>query len=114
MFTIDISDVLALEAEALESLEVRQPREMKSILDVAARETVAQRGYTNRTGDLSASTFASEDEDSSGDVSIELAARVEYASYVQNLGLMPIEEMADAAEAALAGYFADEAAKLGR
>ncbi len=113
MFTIDISDLLAHEAEAVESLEVRQPLGMKNVLDLAAHEAVAQRGYINRTGDLSASTTASEPEEGSDEVTVELAARMEYASKVNNLGLMAIDEMADAAKAELARYFNAEAERLG-
>jgi hypothetical protein len=114
MFSLDISDVLATEAEAIESLEVRQPIGMKNVLDLAAHEAVAQRGYVNRTGNLSESTFASEPVDGGDEVAIDLAAREEYASFVDKMGLMAIDEMADAATEELTRYFNAEAARLGR
>lgn len=81
-------------------------RQMKGTLDAKAAAERASHGYQNRTGDLEASTFASE-VISIGDADeVQLGARAPYARWVNERGLMRIDELAAEATDELGYLFA--------
>jgi hypothetical protein len=81
-------------------------RQMKATLDAKAATERATHDYQNRTGELEASTYASE-VISIGDADeVQLGARAPYARYVAVRGLMRIDELAAEADGELAYLFA--------
>ena len=80
-------------------------QQMKTILDDAAAQERATHAYQNRTGDLEASTYAS-DVITIGDAhEVQLGARTEYAEYVNARGLMTIGDRAAQAEVDIRAVF---------
>jgi len=110
---LDISEVLALTREAVRSLETAQPKEVKRILDRAAADERRTHAYRNRTGWLEKSTFAADLDAPTDGWSFELGARMHYASYVDNRGLMRIDEKAAKAATEIEYYLDGEAERLG-
>lgn len=90
MFTFDISEVIELSQVAERALE-RDKREMHRILESKARMERSDHAYRNRTHMLEKSTFTTIP-NFNGDVNIEIGARMHYASYVDNRGLMRLGE----------------------
>jgi hypothetical protein len=109
---LDLTEVHALTREATRSLD-RVPQVMKATLDRAADQEARDHAYQNRTGFLEASTYASAVEESGDEAVVELAARMDYASYVNNRGLMRIDERAAEAATELEYAFEGEAVRLG-
>lgn len=105
MSGLDISDVLATERAAVRHLEREIPREMKRILDAAAREEVHTHVYNNYTHRLEKSTFASEPVVTGDRVTIEYGARMEYASNVVGRGRSRVDELGDKAAVELEFFF---------
>jgi hypothetical protein len=88
------------------------PKEMKRILDRAASTERRTHDYKNQTGYLEASTFAGDIEHNGDDYTVDFGARAPYAEYVNNRGLMHIDELGQEAETMI-DYFIDaEAEKL--
>ena len=78
---------------------------MKAILDAKAEQERSGHGYQSRSGDLEASTYAS-DVFSTGDADeVQLGAREPYAVYVNARGLMGLDELAAAAEGEIGELF---------
>ncbi|HEX8794128.1 MAG TPA: hypothetical protein VF765_24465 [Polyangiaceae bacterium] len=85
---------------------------MKAILDAAAAEERATHAYHNRTGDLEASTFASDIIEDGDAREVQLGARTEYAQYVNDRGLMRIDDLARRAEVDVRAVFEGLAKKI--
>lgn len=96
MFELSIGDLVAFNEEAERTI-AKDLREMHRIVESKARMERADHAYRNRTYRLERSTFATVPT-FSGDVEVELGARMYYASYVNNRGLMRIDERARRAE----------------
>lgn len=114
MTTVDISEVLMTERDAVRSLERDQPREMHRIIERAAREERRTHAYRNRTGRLERNTVATDPITTDDGLQIDLAADTEYASYVNMRGLMQIDELAQRAEEEIEFYLEGEVEKLNR
>lgn len=80
-------------------------REMKTTLDAAADAARANHDYQNRTGDLTASTRASDVASSADGDEIIFGASMYYAVFVDRRGLMTVVEQARQAETALRYLF---------
>jgi hypothetical protein len=111
---VDDRALHALHDEAVASLKREQPQMMKRILDAAAANEVASHRYQNRTGDLEASTFASDIYDVGEQVTVELGARAPYASYVEARGFSNMSEIAERVDPLLGAALAAEAERLGQ
>jgi len=72
-------------------------RTMQRRLAEAAKVERATHAYNNRTGNLEASTQASEVRETGDAVEVTLVAEMPYASYVNDRGLMTIDDSAAAA-----------------
>lgn len=94
---VDISEVRDIERAAVRSLE-RAPDEMKRILDRKATEERRTHRYKNRSGDLEASTLATDVIEVGDQRVVQLEAGEEYASYVARRGLMGLDDLATEAE----------------
>lgn len=82
---VDATEVDAMTARAEVEFEA-MPREMFDVLFEVAAEARDSHQYTNRTGDLEGSTYAVPISRDPSNVEIELAARMEYASFVDDRG----------------------------
>jgi hypothetical protein len=109
---VDISEVTALTREALASLG-RAPTEMLGILREKAAEERDTHAYQNRTGNLEASTFASEIYREGDDERVEFGARTFYAGFVNKRGLMQVDELEQQAETEIDFLLDSEAERLG-
>lgn len=100
MFRVRItSGIDGMHRRALRNLETA-PDRMKQILDQKAAEERRTHGYQNRTGDLEASTLATDVIEVGDTRVVQLEASMEYASYVNRhpRGLMNIDALAAEAE----------------
>ncbi len=89
-------------AERFEAAYQKAVRDMKALLDATAAEARRAHEYQNRTGELEASTYAS-DILSLGDADeVQLGVRTSYAEYVNQRGLVGIDELAGEAEVEIA------------
>jgi hypothetical protein len=113
MIELDISEVIAFTREMERSLDRDQPREMKRILDKAAREEVRTHEYNNITGLLEANTYASPIIGFVDGYMVELGARREYASHVAKRQRTRIHEIAQQAAVEVDFYLDGEATRLG-
>lgn len=109
---LDLTQVHALARDAVDSLTRRQPAGMLRILRRAAAEEVSGHTYQNRTTNLENSTFASDIRQGYGEYSVELGARMEYASFVEGRGYSRITEIAEAAFTEVDYYFDGERDRL--
>jgi hypothetical protein len=103
MFTFRVSADLAGAGDRFEAAYRQAVSEMKALLDAKAAQERETHGYQNRTGDLEASTYASDVVSTANGDAIEFGARMPYASYVAQRGLTRVEELAAEAEVEL-GY----------
>lgn len=110
---VDTREFLELTREALFTLG-RAPSGMLEILRDKAAEERAADPYTNRTGNLRASTFAAWVEQGPSEYSVEYGARTFYASFVNARGYMVIDEIIPEAQAAVDAYLERESAALSR
>jgi hypothetical protein len=83
---IDVSEVLALTADAQAELLRDFPRAMAQTVAEAARAERQTHPYTNRTGNAQRSTRASIVSRAANDIEIEAEAGAEYASYLARGG----------------------------
>jgi hypothetical protein len=109
---VDASGVHALTREAHRTLN-SAPDRMQRLLVGKAAEERRTHAYRNRTGDLEASTQASNVVEIGDQFLVQLEAAEEYASYVDNRGLMRIHELAQEAETEIDYMFDGDAERLG-
>lgn len=109
---VDLSEVYALERAATKVLG-DVPRRLKAACDKGADLEVRTHPYHNRTGNLERSTFAQTVETNGADATVELAARMDYASFVNRLGYSRIDDAALLAERDFAAWIVGANADLG-
>jgi len=102
--TVDLGNLVEAEAR-YESAYQAAVGDMKATLDAAAADERASHAYQNRTGDLESSTYASEIISIGDADEVQLGAREPYAEYVNQRGLMRIDELAAEAEGEIAYLF---------
>ena len=90
-FEIDVSDVLALTADAQAELLREFPRAMAQTIAAAARTERQTHPYTNRTGNAQRSTRARVVSRSANAIEIDAEAGAEYASYLARGGWSDFE-----------------------
>lgn len=94
---LDISDVLALEARAVQQLGSLGKR-MLSVAKVGAEYEKGHKTYQDRTGNLKKSTKGVAKENRKDNVEVDLEMGMDYASFVKRRGYSEIDAAAKLTE----------------